>query len=104
MGSSEIPVTTYQTPKRLVSEESNIHRQRFEHVRFCKHSELLKKSLATSGRPVLCQEARNIWHTARDGPFTYKTFYDSFYDSFVCKNTERIQDTILLILPACLDV
>jgi hypothetical protein len=53
---------------------------------------------------VPCQDARNIWHIARDGPFTYKTFYDSFYDSFVYKNMEMIQDTILLNLRACLDV
>lgn len=102
MGSSEISVPIYQTPQHLISEESNIHRQRFEYVRSCKHSELPKTSLATSGKPVACQDGRNIWHIARDGPFTYKTIYDSFYDSFVYKNTERIQDTILLILRACL--
>jgi len=104
MGSSEISAPVYQTPQRLISEESNIHRQRFEQVRFCKHSELLQKSLATSGMPVPCQDARNIWHIARDGPFTCKAFYESFYNSFVYKNTERIQDTILLIWRACLDV
>jgi hypothetical protein len=43
MGSSEIPVPTYQTPQHLISEESNIHRQRFEHARSCKHSELRRR-------------------------------------------------------------
>jgi hypothetical protein len=66
----------------------------------------LKTSLAKTRKPVrtLSGCTRNIWHVARDDPFTYKTVYDSFYDSFVYKNTERIQDTILLILIASLDI
>jgi hypothetical protein len=87
-----------------IPEESHIHGQRCEHVRSCRHNELVKALLAITGRHVPCQDAGNIWHIAHDDPFTYKTFYDPFYDNFVYKNTERIQDTILLILHACFDI
>jgi hypothetical protein len=46
IGSSEISVPIYQSTRRFISEESNIHGQRFEHVPSRKHSELLKTSLA----------------------------------------------------------